>query len=337
MNDMKKNLLYNGNILILSILISLFSFSGCLKVDNPIKFPKGIFPDTTLSMKDVNSDYDDYNIGMYVLSGSSPFIFSSNRKSAGGQFDLEQGSFSFTFDQTDGSFSLSSEMSTDEFLTKLINAAKTSGNDFGPYRLFSTADGYEYLILSSATTAGDLDLKYLRNRPAYSAALPAVEGPFPIKLLNSASDDAYLSFDANQDSAYFTSNKGGNFDIYVSKRPADKDIATWFNMDYSAAAKADSVNSTSDDKCPLIFRNIMVFTSNRPGGLGGFDLYYSIFRKGKWSSPVNMGPSVNTTADEYRPVLGYHPDFSNLFMMFSSNRSGGKGGFDLYFRGVTFP
>ena len=113
-----------------------------------------------------------------------------------------------------------------------------------------------------------------------------------------------LCFDLNQDSAYFTSNRDGNFDIYLQKRPADKDIASWFNLDYTASAKVDSINSTSDDKCPFVFRNIMVFTSNRPGGLGGYDLYYSVFKNGKWSSPVNLGPDINTSSDEYRPVIG---------------------------------
>ena len=71
--------------------------------------------------------------------------------------------------------------------------------------------------------------------------------------------------------------------------------------------------------------------------MGGYDLYYSIFRKGKWSTPVNFGPVINTSSDEYRPVIGYHPDFSNQFLIFSSNKPGGKGGFDLYFTGVEFP
>jgi len=81
----------------------------------------------------------------------------------------------------------------------------------------------------------------------------------------------------------------------------------------------------------------MVFSSNRPGGLGGYDLYYSTLKGGKWSSPVNMGPRINTSSDEYRPVIGTSPDFTNMYLMFSSNRPGGKGGFDLYFTGVDFP
>jgi hypothetical protein len=87
----------------------------------------------------------------------------------------------------------------------------------------------------------------------------------------------------------------------------------------------------------MIFKNIMFFVSDRPGGLGGFDLYYSIFNNGNWSSPVNMGPDFNSSSDEYRPVIGYLPDFTNYFIMFSSNRPGGKGGYDLYFRGLKLP
>jgi hypothetical protein len=81
----------------------------------------------------------------------------------------------------------------------------------------------------------------------------------------------------------------------------------------------------------------MVFASDRPGGMGGFDLYYSIYKNGKWDSPVNMGPHINTSSNEYRPVVGFHQDFTNKYIIFSSDRSGGKGGYDLYFTGYDFP
>jgi len=334
---MKKSSYSNYTVLIFSILLISICLSDCKKNENPIKFPKGTFPDTVINITDINSAYDDYNLALYELNGNAPIIFSSNRKSSGGQFDFEQASISFSFDQTNGSFKLKADMTTDSFLDKLINKAKTPGNDFGPYRLFSSSDGFEYLLLSSVNGDGNLDLFYLKNRPVYNSSLPDIDGPYPIKLLNTGYDDAYICFDSNLDSAYFVSNRDGNFDIFLQKRPAGKDLASWFNLDYSVSTKVDSVNSSSEDKCPLVFRNVMVFTSDRPGGLGGFDLYYSIFRNGKWSSPINLGPGVNTSSDEYRPVIGFHPNFLNLFMMFSSNRPGGKGGFDLYFTGIEFP
>ncbi|MCX6325845.1 MAG: hypothetical protein NT144_04225 [Bacteroidia bacterium] len=334
---MKKSVSINYMVLVLSMLIISIFITDCKKTGNHINFPKGTFPDTVVNITSINSGYDDYNMALYQLYGNAPILFSSNRRSSGGQFDLEQANISFVFDQTNGSFGLEAAMTTDAFLDKLINRAKTPGNDFGPYRFYSSWDGFEYLLLSSVNEEGNLDLFYLKNQPVYNSSLPEIEGPFPIKLLNTSYDDAYICFDSNLDSTYFSSNRDGNFDIFLQKKPEEKDIDSWFNLDYVASSKVDSINSSSDDKCPLVFRKVMVFTSNRPGGLGGFDLYYSIFRNGKWSTAVNFGPGINTSSDEYRPVIGYHPDFINFFMMFSSNRPGGKGGFDLYFTGVEFP
>lgn len=333
---MKKSGFINFSAVMFCILFITIAFSDCKKTENPIKYPLGTFPDTVINIADINSPYDDYNMALHQIGQTLPIIFSSNRKSSGGQFDLEQASISYVFDQTTGIFGFGSKMTTDAFLDKLIGKAVTPGNDFGPYRLFSTIDGYEYLLLSSINTSGNLDFYYLKNFPASGIGIPDVSGPLPIKLMNTVSDDAYICFNFDQDTAYFSSNKDGNFDIFLIAKPADKDLTSWFNLDYAIPAKADSINSSYEDKCPFIFKKIMVFTSNRPGGLGGYDLYYSILKNGNWSSPVNFGPRINTSSDEFRPVIGYDPDFTNYFLMFSSNRPGGKGGFDLYFTGVDF-
>lgn len=334
---MKKNIENSFMVLIISTLFITIGLSSCKKKENPILFPVGTFPDSLFNLADINSQFDDYNLDLYQIYGTYFIIFSSNRGSSGGQFDLVQGIISFAFSQTTGEFGLSSEMGNNAFITKLINKANTPGNDFGPMTLFSSGDGYEYLLLSSVNTNGNLDFYYLKNRPVYGTSLPDVLGPYPVNLLNTSSDDAYISFDSNQDSVYFSSNYVGNFDIFLHKRPSETNIDTWFNLDYSSSTLVDSINSSGDDKCPMIFKKVMVFASNRPGGMGGYDLYYSIFRKGKWSTPTNFGPGINTSSDEYRPIISYHPDFSNQFLMFSSNKSGGKGGFDLYFTGVEFP
>lgn len=318
------------------ILISI-SFIDCKKEDDPLKYPNGIFPDTVLNLMGLNSTYDDYNSTGNILSGGLPLIFSSNRKSLGGQFDLEQGLITFNFDQNNGNFTLTSGMTQDAFMAKLIDAAVTPEDDFGPYRTYSSYDGFEYFILASENIDGNLDLQYLKNRPVNGSALPEVEGPNPVKLLNTSSDDAYLSFDLNLDSAYFTSNIGGNFDIYVNNRPEGQDIGAWFDLDYSVSEMVDSINSPADDKCPMLYNKFMVFTSDRPGGFGGFDLYYSLFKNGKWNSPVNFGPKINTSSDEYRPLLGFYSGYENIYMIFSSDRSGGMGGFDLYFTGLEVP
>jgi hypothetical protein len=78
----------------------------------------------------------------------------------------------------------------------------------------------------------------------------------------------------------------------------------------------------------------MVFVSNRPGGLGGYDLWYSKLINNSWSKPINFGSPINTKYDEYRPIIVKYKDIRNDLMIFSSNRPGGFGGFDLYYIGI---
>jgi len=326
----------SGIISALIFFLAIFlSISSCKKPANPVKYTIGTFPDSVYNLKGLNTQYDDYNSALLVLGNSLPIIFSSNRGSSGGQFDLVQGSITYNFDQKTGAFTLNSGMTSDPFLTSLLSAANTAGDDFGPLSIFSLSDGNDYLMLASQNGGQLLDLYYLKYQPQFNNNMPTVHGPFPVKLLNSSSNEAYISFNANQDSAYFTSDINGNYDIFLHKRPSGTMLDAWFNQDYSTSVIVDSINSSSNDKCPFILKNFMVFTSNRPGGMGGFDLYYSIFKNGKWNSPVNLGPKINTSSDEYRPVLGYDPQFKNMFLVFSSNKSGGNGGFDLYFTGFN--
>ncbi|MCJ7449563.1 MAG: OmpA family protein [Bacteroidales bacterium] len=72
---------------------------------------------------------------------------------------------------------------------------------------------------------------------------------------------------------------------------------------------------------------LLFFSSSRPGGFGGKDLYYSIItRKGSWSKPVNLGSVINTGGDEMSPFI--HFDGKTLY--FSSDGRTGMGGFDIY-------
>jgi len=120
-------------------------------------------------------------------------------------------------------------------------------------------------------------------------------------------------------------------------RPAAEGIDEWFSSSSGIPSEVDSINSSYNDKCPFIRGRHMVFASDMPGGYGGFDLYYSVFRGGKWSSPVNLGPEINSPSNEYRPVLGIDLKYENRFLIFSSDRPGGKGGYDLYFTGIALP
>ena len=71
----------------------------------------------------------------------------------------------------------------------------------------------------------------------------------------------------------------------------------------------------------------LYFASDRPGGSGGFDIWYApIYEDGSAGSPVNAGSGINTAGDEQAPF--YHTSSSTL--VFSTNGRLGMGGYDLF-------
>lgn len=76
----------------------------------------------------------------------------------------------------------------------------------------------------------------------------------------------------------------------------------------------------------------LFFSSNRPDGHGGFDLWMApIDANGFIGNPTNLGPAINTAGDEITPF--YH-DISNT-LYFSSNFLPGLGGFDVFKSGLN--
>jgi outer membrane protein OmpA-like peptidoglycan-associated protein len=71
----------------------------------------------------------------------------------------------------------------------------------------------------------------------------------------------------------------------------------------------------------------LYFTSNKPGGFGGSDLYTSNrLPNGEWGKSENMGAAINTIYDEDGPFI--HPD--GVTLAFSSNGHSSMGGFDIF-------
>lgn len=70
--------------------------------------------------------------------------------------------------------------------------------------------------------------------------------------------------------------------------------------------------------------NTLFFSSDRPYGQGGMDIWRCQRRGDGWSEPVNLGPQVNTPGNEITPF----PQGDGLW--FASDRHPGKGGYDLF-------
>lgn len=102
----------------------------------------------------------------------------------------------------------------------------------------------------------------------------------------------------------------------TTKRNRNKEIYTTrqINGQWSEPKPIEELSSDAFDSHPCIAPDgsFIVFSSMRDGGVGGLDLYVS-YRNGKnsWSKPVNLGPGVNTQADDITPCIA--PDKSLYF------------------------
>ncbi|MBS1634859.1 MAG: OmpA family protein [Bacteroidetes bacterium] len=122
---------------------------------------------------------------------------------------------------------------------------------------------------------------------------------------------------------------GRNCDIYVSDN---------INDEWKPIKKLANVNDPVYwDSQPTVSAdgNTIYFASDRPGGYGGIDIWYT--RRdpatGNWSVPKNAGPKINTAGDEKTPFI--HSDSETLYFSSGPNKSAaghyGFGGYDIFY------
>ena len=109
--------------------------------------------------------------------------------------------------------------------------------------------------------------------------------------------------------------------LYVSTRNADG----WNDP----ARLSDLINTPgANTQQPFVMPDgkYLLYASDRAGGQGGFDIWYSELNDGQAGTPVNMGPTINTSFDEQAPF--YHSASGSL--VYSTNGRIGMGGYDLF-------
>ena len=91
-----------------------------------------------------------------------------------------------------------------------------------------------------------------------------------------------------------------------------------------------TINSSAEDSGPAVSKDglALYFYSTRAGGVGGEDIYvsYRASSDAPWGTPVNLGTTINTGANERVPAFSR----DGHWMFFASNRSGGVGGLDIW-------
>lgn len=134
--------------------------------------------------------------------------------------------------------------------------------------------------------------------------------------INISQDGEWLLFAGN-----LANQTYGSFDLYMSYS-TPKGWSEPFNLGRSINTEYwESSPSLSPDK------NALYFSSDRPGGYGGKDLYVSYRQgNGQWSAAQNMGAAINTKGDELAPFI--HADNQTLY--YTSDGLPGYGNSDLY-------
>ena len=146
------------------------------------------------------------------------------------------------------------------------------------------------------------------------------------KALDTQNNIGPASFTEDYKTCFFNSTDIGN------QESSDTLTMKVFSMEFSNGewGKPQSINLNNKNYSihhPFITPDgkILFFASDMPGGHGGLDLYYSIKTDNDlWDKPVNLGPLVNSEANEAFPT------FKDSMLYFSSNGQIGYGKYDLY-------
>ena len=152
---------------------------------------------------------------------------------------------------------------------------------------------------------GDIELWYV-ERTSDGWGAPVHLGP----AVNSPADELYPSVDA-RGTLYFASGPffpqpGQHFDIYRAERAGDgfaPRVALPAAVNTQPVAGGGLQDAWEFNPEISVDGHTLVFTSLRPGGYGWGDLYVSRLVGGAWTPARNLGPIVNTAAEEYHPTL----------------------------------
>jgi outer membrane protein OmpA-like peptidoglycan-associated protein len=191
-----------------------------------------------------------------------------------------------------------------------------------------TADG-QMLMFTRQYKTGENQSSFMYNQEdlflsffADSTWLTAVNAGAP---LNTRQNEGAQTISSAGNYIFFTAcdRPGGlgSCDIYFSAFSEGK---------WSQPSNLKSpVNTSYWESQPSISADgrMLFFSSSRPGGFGGKDLWYSTLNsQNVFTTPVNLGSTINTDGDEMSPFI--HFDGRTLY--FASDGRVGMGGFDIY-------
>lgn len=196
----------------------------------------------------------------------------------------------------------------------------SSADDFASVALM----GERAIAFTSSREEGQRIYIATRGTSGWSAPTWASEALAKAEEIGSTAltpDGNYMIFAAFEwDPQDGDENGFGRTDLYSAERVAGE----WVNVKNLGPV----INSSAWDSQPALSSDgrTLYFASDRPGGVGGSDIYVAIRTASGWSAPRSLGLPINSANNDMAPTIA--PDGKRLF--FSSQGHGGAGGFDLF-------
>ncbi len=201
-----------------------------------------------------------------------------------------------------------SEIASTFFMDKLIMYSSRRTGAIGAGKDSQTNLPYNSLYCMSIEKNGNLSKPY-----------------FFASVLDSKGNEGGLTFSPNEKIVYYTKSEEKNPKNYqLYKRIFDEECrCTWIQ---ESAISFNSTEYSIEDPRVSPDGKKLYFSSNMPGGQGGYDLYVAdIDENGMPMNPKNLGNTINTTRDEKFPYIS-----SQKELYFSSNGHEGYGNFDVF-------
>jgi WD40 repeat protein len=259
----------------------------------------------------VNSIYNDQHPA--ISPDDLSLYFASNRPGGFGSFDIWVSHRASVDNPWGPPQNLGSNINTE-----LAEFAPTLSNDghllfFGTDRPAGSCGSRDIWVSFRQSTDDDFDWE-----PPVDLGCVVNSGYFDDGPTYFVDDDTGLV------TLYFTSNRPGGLgiDIWSSTENPDGSFDSPIDVVALNSAASDTRTTIRHDGLE------MILTSDRTGSLGSRDLWVSTrpSTSAPWTTPVNLGPPVNTVYDDGAPALS--KDATTLY--FYSNRPGGFGLNDLY-------
>lgn len=153
--------------------------------------------------------------------------------------------------------------------------------------------------------------------------------------LNSTYNEGPACFSKDGNTIYFTRNLTGKKEELVTDKQQLNHLRIYRSVLSDLGWSAPELLSFDDKNYsvghPALSKDEkrLYFVSDKEGGFGGTDIYYSDYKDGRWSAPVNAGELINTAANEMFPVINVDEQ-GKEYLHFSTAGRPGMGGLDIY-------